>query len=165
MTERDGVRSSSHSESTENDQITEGARVRILERSVSGDEAIDPSAGRLAQEYDVCYVVPAGAKGNDDPSGRAYLMLDEEGSYGGSHWAYPEHVEVVMTAAAKAARKPPAATEIRNGVASALMSMYGPVEIEEADYVDDNTVYLSGRTADDLRIQFRVRIDQIEEVD
>lgn len=71
--------------------ITEGAEVRVLNRSVSGFPAIDESAAQVG-----VYVVTATVEGavGDDPAHRSYVLLDRPGrSAGGAYWAYPEDLE------------------------------------------------------------------------
>lgn len=145
--------------------VAGGSRVRITEQSTCGEAEVDAQAGRPDSEYDVCYFVPADAKGNDDPNGKAYYLLDSEGSYGGSHWAYPEHLEVVMTPEQKRARKAPSIQDIRNGVASAVISMHSPIDAYQTDHDNDDSFLVEGKTSDGLTIGFRVTISEVENLE
>lgn len=143
--------------------LTEGTRVRITARSKCGDAELDRQAGVLGFHYDVYDYAPPGQ--GDDPNGKPYYLLDDDYTYGGSHWAYPEHVEVVMTVEQKAARKPPSVVEIRNAVASEVIGMHRAIDADEVDYDGDDAMVVCGRTTDDLRVAFRIRIDEVEIVD
>ncbi|MDB5716475.1 MAG: hypothetical protein JWO15_3872 [Sphingomonadales bacterium] len=142
--------------------LPEGTRVRVVARSACGDKDIDPGAGVVGCEYDVCTY--AGPGEGDDEMGRPYYLLDDENTYGGSHWAYPEDIEVTMTLEAKRARKAPSLIDLRNAVASEVIGMYAVVEVEETDNEDDASFTAFGRTGDGLHVGFRVTISEVAEV-
>lgn len=139
--------------------------VRVTKKSVSGDPDIDNSAGVVGAEYDVFYFAPPGSPDNDDPSGRGYYLLDTEHTFGGVHWAYPEHVEIVRTPEQKAARLLPERKALLRGVSGALCGLFDPVEVDQVDRAGKGALIAYGATDEGLRVSFRVRIDQIEEVD
>lgn len=141
----------------------DGTFVRVTGKSISGDPELDSGAADIGEELTV-FSYALGTDG-DDPNGLPYYLLDNETTIGGYAWAYPEHVEVLKTAAQLASRRAPAMKEVRSSVASALMSMYDPIEVDETDFEGDDAVSVYGRTNDGLRVGFRVRIDQIEETD
>lgn len=73
------------------DPFEEEDFVRVTQRSVCGDRDIDQQAAAPG-EYVVHAFVPPGE--GDDPEGRPYYLLDVyDMSFGGCHWAYPEHVQ------------------------------------------------------------------------
>jgi hypothetical protein len=144
--------------------LTDGALVRVTGKSVSGDAEIDAGAADVGDELTV-YSYAEGKDG-DDPNGLPYYLLDGESTVGGDSWAYPEHLTVVKTAAELASRRPPSLAEIQAGVSGALIGMYEPIEVDATDHGNkDGDVVVYGRTADGLRVGFRIRIDQIEETD
>lgn len=146
--------------------LPDGTIVKVTGKSVSGDTDVDNGAADLDREYVVCFYVPADASTNDDPNGWGYYLLDRPGiTYGGDSWSYPQHIEVVRTVEQQASRKPPSLEDVRKGVASAVISMYEPIDPSEVDYEGDHAMRVFGRTHDGLAVQFRVRVDQIEQVD
>jgi hypothetical protein len=150
-------------QSTNQATLTEGTRVRATRASVSGDVDLDDTAARPGREYDV-FAAVSGEEG-DDPGGRSYYLLDSDGSYGGSNWAYPEDVEVVMTVEAKAARKLPDLTALRNAVAGTVIGMYKVVEVSETDTDSPTAFRAYGETDDGLRVGFTVTVSDLVEVD
>lgn len=144
-------------------RLPQGTRVRVTERSQCGDPMIDNEAAVPNVEYDIEIFVE-GSEG-DDPGGRAYYLMDSDGSAGGCYWAYPEHVTVVRTAAQQASRRPPSLSGVRAALASALHGMDRAVDVDETQHEGADAVLVIGSTDDGLRVSFRVRIDQIEEVD
>jgi hypothetical protein len=143
--------------------LPEGTLVRVIGKSVSGDADIDAGSADVGNERTV-YDYAKGEDG-DDPNGRPYYLLDTDTTIGGESWAYPEHVEVIKTAAEIASRRPPSLKDIRDGVSGVLIGMYDPIEVDETDHSEDGVVYAYGRTNDGLRVGFRVRVDRIEETD
>ena len=144
--------------------VPDGTRVKVTARSVSGDEDVDRSAGRAGSEYDVFSYAPEGVD-NDDPNCKAYYLLDDEHSIGGSHWAYPEHVEVVMTPEQKVDRKLPSIKEVSLAVSGGLHRlMIEGMEFDETT-VCGEYVEAYGRTDDGLRIGVRIAVLKVWETD
>lgn len=143
--------------------LDDGTLVRVTGKSACGDTEINESAADVGEELTV-FAYEAAGEGEDEID-RAYYSLDNETTIGGYAWAYPEHVEVIKTAGELAARRPPSLKDVRAGVASALMSMYDPIEVDGSDHDGDDAISVYGRTNDGLRVAFRVRVDQIEEAD
>ncbi len=144
----------------------DGTLVRVIGKSVSGDAELDSGSSDVGDER-IIYSY-AGPGEGDDPNDKPYYLLDTEHTIGGAEWAYPEHVEVVKTAAELAARRPPSLAELTKEIAMSLHHGWGDViEIDRTDPRDGTggVIYAYGRAANGLRIAFRVRVDEIEETD
>lgn len=146
------------------DVLTEGARVRVKSRSTSGDPELDDLAGRVGREYRVYDY--AGAGQGDDPSGHPYYLLDDDGSFGGSHWAYPDDIEVIQTADEAAARSVPSLRDVCLALSSGLHSVFGSdgMEFNETSIEGEEGgeyVVAFGRTDEGLRFAARIAVLEV----
>lgn len=146
----------------------DGTLVRVTGTSDSGDAELNATVAQVDAELVVYAYVSTDDRDNDDPNGKAYYLLDKEGSLGGTDWAYPENLKAVQSAAERGARRVPSIEDLTRAVSSSLHHGSGDiVEIDETDHRDaaNGVIHAYGRAANGLRIGFRVRVDQIEETD
>lgn len=143
----------------------DGTLVRVTDTSDSGDAELNVTAAQVDAELVVYAYVSADDRDNDDPNGKAYYLLDKEGSLGGTDWAYPENLKAVQSAAERGARRVPSIEDLTRAVSSSLH--HGSGDIVEIDHRDaaNGVIHAYGRAANGLRIGFRVRVDQIEQTD